>query len=191
VRRFEERCEFWSVRSRWTWRLIGLFAIVLFGILGIEGATQGNKHHANEALLFSIVFVGLACGVGLFLNALRAGHLTLTEDRLIYHGVFGNHRFKRSQVQDAHTGSYSPPNNSRIFNVPFILRTDGRTIRLTEFASPMGPEMPTLDAHIWLEGGQERTTESIDGLVDWINSWASYTDWINDSTRDSRESSTG
>jgi hypothetical protein len=181
MRDVQERCEFRSVRSRYTWLPIsGLFAIV-FGGLAIDGLTHLGNDHAREVTVLTISLVGAACCITMFVNAFRAGRLTLTTERLIYSSVFRNRRLTRSDVQDAHNGDYTPWNNNRRFNVPFLVLSGGRTIRLTDLATTAGVDEPALNARIWGDEGEERSTESLAGLIEWIKSWASYRDWISDS----------
>lgn len=185
--RFDERCEFRSIRSRWTGWLVGLLALIYAGALGIEILAKQSRQPTG-AVVVAIVLVLCTVGVGLLLNALRSGHLTLTPERLVYHSVFRNREFSRSHVREARAGTFSPWNNWRVFSVPFLVCADGRSIRLTDFNSPVRSDLPTIDARVWRDGNEERSTETLDGLVEWINSWVSYEDWINDSTSQASDS---
>jgi hypothetical protein len=177
-----ERCEFVSVRSRFTWVLIGGWSIVLFLGLTIFVLVKPAKEDGNQVAALVIGIAGALCGLAIVVNALRAGHVILSRDQLIYRSVFRNRRLKRADVRKAYNGEYTPPNNNRRFNVPFIELSSGRSIRLTDFATPVGVDQPALDSHIWLDGSDEKSTESLYGLVAWIDSWANSQDWIADSS---------
>jgi hypothetical protein len=176
-----EFCEFWSVRSRRTAQLLGGAGTVIFVGFGVAAFTsQSRGNDQTGTLTISIVF--LVASVALFIRAYFVGHLTLSRDHLKYTGYFGTHRIPRSRIETAFVDQRQRFPSPRSFNMPIVSMKGGPEKALVELCTPFATNSEELRSIVRATDGTERSSESLEGLVAWINSWLAHDNWISEST---------
>jgi len=179
-----EFCEFWSVRSRRIAQLLGGAGAVVFLGFGVAALTSHSRGN-DQAGTLTISIVCLVASVALFIRAYFVGHLTLSRDHLKYTGYFGAHRIPRSRIESAFVDQRQRFPSPRTFNMPSVSIKGGREKALGEFCTPFATNSEEFRSIVRAPDGTERSSESLDGPVAWINSWLANNDWIRESTAES------
>jgi hypothetical protein len=175
-----ESCEFWSIRSRWTWWFIGGGGAAAFIALEIEAIVVGNRSHASESVALVIGGVALAFCIAVFVNAYFVGHLTLSPERLTYRAFLRTRSYSRKGLLRAETQvRFRPPSPRRLY-MPVLIEQSGSQYSLGELNTPLTPDLYVLKSKVRVGSTEEASQESLNGLAEWINSWIASSDWIKD-----------